>query len=162
MNKKEILILTIVAILFITATSFIYIAKTNPSLTLTDTTSEEYLFYKNLDEKFKDCGSEELAHGEGYNEKMRECFNDMYKSCTLSKIHQKLVTIEGDPIFTTVVIEGEKENGCLAHVYVSSFDNYGKRGKYNTQCYSAKIDTSTGQKSLIFDDCSGGTKHLLY
>ena len=121
-----------------------------------------FQFYLDLGSQFKDCGNEKLEHGFGYNKEMRECFKELYSQCRLAKIYQKLITIEGDPIFTTAVVEGEAPYGCKAHVYVDSQDKFGKSGKSDTICYSVILDSSSGQESLFFDNCEDGTQRFFY
>ena len=123
---------------------------------------DAFQFYVNLGSQFKDCGNEKLEHGLGYNKSMRECFKELYSQCRSAKIHQKLVTVEGDPIFTTAVVEGEAPYGCKAHVYVDSRDKFGKSGKSDTICYSVILDSSSGQESLFFDNCEDGTQRFFY
>ena len=123
---------------------------------------ESFQFYRGLGSQFKDCGNEELEHGFGYNESMRECFKRSYDGCQLAKIHQKLLTVEGDPIFTTAIVEGDALRGCKAHVYVDSQDKFGKEGKSDTICYSVILDSSSGQESLFFDNCEDGTQRFFY
>lgn len=124
--------------------------------------SSVFKLYESLDVKFRDCGNEELVYGDGYNASMRECFKEAYNECRLVKLHQKTLTIEGDPIFTTAVVEGERTRGCAVHVYIDSRDRFGQSGISDTVCYSTILDSSSGQKSLFFDICEDGTQRFLY
>lgn len=161
-NKKQIVIIVSIFIVFLLAVGFIIFKKQGEVPVVKDTTNDQFVFYKNLDGKYRDCGSEELSHGYGYNKDMRECFVSALDRCSFSKMHQKLVTVEGDPIFTTVVIDGEKDKGCSVLMYMDSFNLSGGRSQYNTECYSSEVSTDSGQESILFGQCTNGTQHFFY
>ena len=161
MNKKQIAVLILGTLVLGVMGITLYLGP-HITLDLSGEGDKAFLFYRDLGIQFKDCGNEELEHGFGYNESMRKCFIKAYSDCRLAKIHQKLLTVEGDPIFTTAVVEGEAPKGCKAHIYVDSRDTYGKFGESDTICYSVILDSSSGQESLFFDSCEDGTQQFLY
>jgi len=127
-----------------------------------DTRDPAETFYVELAPKFRDCGSERIEHGVGENERMRKCFIEAYEMCDPVKMHQQLITVEGDPIFTTVTIEGKQPRGCAAHMYIDNRDRFGAAGIVDTMCYFAILDSSSGQHSLFFDECEDRTQRFLY
>lgn len=162
MDKKQLTGIIIGVLIVAAAGTAFYFGAGIIGNDVSENGGEAFQFYRDWDSQFKDCGNEELRGGFGYNKSMRECFKEAYDGCRLAKIHQKLLTIEGDPIYTTAVVEGEAPLGCKAHVYVDSRDRFGKSGKSDTICYSVILDSSSGQESLFFDDCEDGTQRFFY
>ena len=111
-----------------------------------------------LPKNVKNCGSEENTRSGGYNSSIRDCFYESYQVCVSAKIYKKAFTIEGDPIMTTMVIEGRENNLCKLHVYVDSRDNFGFYGKYNTICYNAFLNNGADRRNLVVDSCDNGKK----
>ena len=162
MNKKQLAGIVVGVLIVVTAGAAFYFGVSFFDDRASENKADAFQFYANLGSQFKDCGNEKLEYGFGYNKSMRECFKELHSQCRLAKIHQKLVTIEGDPIFTTAVVEGEAPYGCKAHVYVDSRDKFGKSGISDTICYSVILDSSSGQESLFFDNCEDGTQRFFY
>ncbi|MDP6586209.1 MAG: hypothetical protein QF535_16280, partial [Anaerolineales bacterium] len=87
---------------------------------------------------------------------------DAFRECRLAKMEQTSITIEGDPIITTVVIEGEEPRGCMVRVHTDSRDNFGFFGIIDTKCYRVTLDTKTGRDAIFFEECLDGTQKFLY
>ena len=161
-QKKLTIVLLVLFVLIVAAATVQILNNTQDDTSADDALDPAFLFYRDLGAPFRDCGSEDLLHGFGYNKNMRECFKDAHTTCTQAKLHQKITTIEGDPIFTTLVIEGEAPRGCAVHIYTDSRDRFGSVGVSDTICYATTFDSSSGQDSLLFDECENGTQQYFY
>lgn len=108
---------------------------------------------------FKDCGSEEIRLGKSLNTTIRDCIIKSFQECLPAKINQTIYTIEGDPIITTLIINGFKYEKCEVHVYFDSKDTFGFYGKKEYICYNMTYDTRFGvskRKVIRISNCESG------
>jgi hypothetical protein len=119
-------------------------------------------FFNNLPPQIKNCGVERNILGVGYNPSMRDCFVDAYRVCDSVKIQQELQRKDQSPIFTAVVIEGREARGCKAHFYTNELSPFGADRLSDTICFDVSTDLSSGQNSLLFNQCEDRTQRFLY
>lgn len=161
-NRKIIAIFSVIVLILLVAITMQFNDKNNDGKTKGDAPDPAFIFYRDLGVNFRDCGSEDFKLGFGYNRDMRACFEGAYTTCTEAKLHQKIYTIEGDPIFTTLAIEGDAPRGCAVHIYIDNRDRFGPSGALDTICYTTTFDTSSGLDSILLTECEDGTERYFY
>ena len=97
-------------------------------------------FYENLPGKYADCGNEIYMHSQrDRNLDMRTCFERAFQECMPAKLHKTGYTMEGDPVMTTILIEGKRQRSCIVRVHVNSRDRFGEMGSFQTICRNVTI-----------------------
>jgi len=113
-------------------------------------------FYENLPGKYADCGAEIYKnHQRDRNSHMRPCFERAFHECRPAKLHQTGYTFEGDPIMTTALIEGKRQDRCIVRIHVNSRDDYGVKGSFQIVCRHVAYQTQR-MMALKFSQCENG------
>ena len=127
-------------------------------------------FYQGLSSEYADCGSEiTRATPRQRNPDMRLCFETAFLECRPAKMHKTAYTVEGDPIMTTVLVEGmtavlvegERLHSCPVTVHYNSRDNFGEKRSFQTTC--RKVVYRQGESEfLAFSQCDDGQDRKLF
>lgn len=164
MERQKIIRIAVGILLFLAVVGVVYFGSSEKgSKEGEDDNNPTVSLFDGLDPNFKNCGKELLdTTRDSYNEPMRLCFLESFGRCELAKLQQEAITVEGDSIITTIVIEGRAPRGCKAHLYIDNRDQFGSPGESDTICYSVIPDTDSGQLSLLFTECEDRSQRFLY